>query len=375
MNSKGVSTTSSTSVDPEDWSTVLESVSPEHQFLSHHWYDVWSRAYAANDEGMQPVVYSASIKSEAEPRKKDNLFPCVLRNRMGIDVLSMAGYYYPFRTFLCHPDVRSTAIDQFASLVHNETNATLLLVGPLQVNDEISKPLQRSFQQLKWRVSDVSAGAQQVVNLPATVEGYRASLSRNLRKNHDRRKRSLEAMGQFDISYFNNCTAEVWDQAIERCAEVESNSWLAIDGDGKTRVHGRESFWKSYAAHEDGSRRLSVWVVSLDEKPIAYSLAIDSGACRYSISGQYDESYKKHGVGIIADMSMFEQAIESGKTVVNMGDGESDYKKRWGAEPSAELQSLYIFRPSVIGRLGYIAFRTLETLRHSRLFYRLNRYF
>jgi len=207
-------------------------------------------------------------------------------------------------------------------MVHADTKATIVHVGPLQVNDQINVPLQSAFDQQKWRIFEVSAGAQQVVNMPATVDDFRTSLSRNLRKNHDRRKRSLEAMGQFEITYYNDC-----------------------------------------------------WVVCLDAKPIAYSLAIDSGSCRYSISGQYDEEYKKHGVGIIADMSMFEQAIESGKTIVNMGDGDSDYKRRWGAEPSAELLSLYIFRPSIVGRLGHTALRTLDRLRHSKAFYRLNRYF
>ena len=74
-------------------------------------------------------------------------------------------------------------------------------------------------------------------------------------------------------------------------------------------------------------------------------------------------------------MSMFEQAVESGKRVVNMGDGESEYKRRWGARPSASLQSLYFFKPGAIGWLAASAFRTLERVRHSPVFYRLNRYF
>lgn len=377
MNSKAVSATA----DPQIWSKVLERVPPEHQFLSHHWYDVWNRTYAANDDEMHPIVYSstvtatASTSSTEQAFKKESLFPCVKRSRFGIQVLSMAGYYYPFRTFLCHPDVKEAAIDSFADTVHSQTNTTILLAGPLEAGDQINAPLQASFLNRKWRICEVDAGAQQVVNLPATVEVFRASLGRSLRKNHDKRKRALQAMGQFEISYFNNCTTEEWEQVIDRCATIEAQSWLATDDSGKTRVHGRESFWKSYAAHNDGSKRLSVWVVTLDSTPIAYSLAIDSGSCRYSISGQYDEAYKKHGVGIIADMSMFEQAVESGKRVVNMGDGESEYKRRWGARPSASLQSLYFFKPGAIGWLAASAFRTLERVRHSPVFYRLNRYF
>ncbi len=361
--------------DQQVWSTVLREVAPENQFLSYHWYDVWSRTYAANEAEMHPVVYSSTVTTEEQPSGKANLFPCVLRSRLGIQILSMAGYYYPFRTFLCQPDVKETAIDFFADTVHIDTSATIFHVGPLQASDQINLPLQASFRRKNWKIIDLSAGAQQVVNLPDTVEAFRASLSRNLRKSHDRRRRALETMGEFDISYYNNCTAAEWEQVIDSCAEIEARSWLATDSNGKTRVYGSETFWKNYADHPDGSKRLSVWVVTLNSKPIAYSLAIDAGSLRYSISGQYDEAYKKHGVGIIADMSMFEQAVESGKRVVNMGDGESDYKRRWGAQPGDELQSLYFFRPGLRGWLVGMAFSTLEQIRHSSLFYRLNRFF
>lgn len=375
MNSTHVTTQAATSIDPDTWNEVLQTLSPEQQFLSHHWYDVWSRTYAANDDEMQPVVYSSPVTTDDPPKEKDNLFPCVIRSRSGIKVLSMAGYYYPFRTFLCHPDAKEAAIDQFAEQVHKSSGATILHVGPLQVNDQINGTLQATFRKKHWLAYEVSAGAQQVVNLPATLEEFRSALSRSLRKNHDRRKRSLESMGAFDITHYNNCSTEVWNDVIDRCADVEAKSWLATDGDGKTRVYGREDFWKNYAAHKDGSKRLSIWLATLDGKPLSYSLAVDSGACRYSISGQYDEEYKKHGVGIIADMSMFAQAIEAGMKEVNMGDGESDYKRRWGVVPGVELKAVYFFKPGIIGWLGYAAFRTLDKMRSSPLFHKLNRYF
>ena len=371
MNNSGLDSTLENSIDSEVWQDLLEVTSADQQFLSHHWYDVWSRTYAANDGDFTPVTFTSANGDQSH--SKDSIFPCVVRSRGGIQVLSMAGYYYPFRTFLCHPDVRDTATERFMEAVHDDSSAAIVLLGPLQTDDDVSAPLVSSFQRKNWKICEVSAGAQQLVKLPGTVEEFRASLSRSLRKNHDRRKRSLESIGQFDISYYNSCSSELWDQAIDQCAQVESRCWLADDG--KTRVYGQEEFWKGYAAREDGSRRLSVWVVSLDSKPIAYSLAVDSGASRYSISGQYDEAYKKHGVGIIAVMRMFEQGIETGKTVVNMGDGESEYKRRWGAQHGTELQSFYTFRPNIIVRLAHRGSLTVNWLRQNSVIHRLTRLF
>ena len=96
MNSKAVSA----EADPQAWSKVLERVPPEHQFLSHHWYDVWNRTYAANDDEMHPIVYSSVVTSTStatntatststeQAFEKENLFPCVKRSRFGIQAVS-----------------------------------------------------------------------------------------------------------------------------------------------------------------------------------------------------------------------------------------------------------------------------------------------
>ena len=230
MNSIDVVSVPGNSVDPEAWDEVLQAVSPEHRFLSHHWYDTWSRTYAANDEDMQPVVYSSTVATD-DVAARASLFPCVLRHRAGIQVLSMAGYYYPFRTFLCPPDVKDAAINGFVDAIHDESKVAVVLVGPLQTDDPVCDALQNAFRRRRWRLCGVDAGAQQVVQLPDSVEAFRASLSRNLRKNHDRRLRSLESAGEFEISYYNDCSADRWAHAISASAEVESRSWLALDDD------------------------------------------------------------------------------------------------------------------------------------------------
>jgi len=289
-------------------------------------------------------------------------------------ILSMAGYYYPFRTFLCHPDTIDSAINNFVEMVHGETKAVVVQLGRLQASDDVCEPLEVSFKRKKWKVVKVQASTQQFVALPSSVDTFRSSLSRNLRKNHDRRKRNLEAMDGFEIGYYNNCTQSEWEKAIDQCSIVESRCWLSAEGQ-TTRVYEREQFWKSYASKEDGSNHLSIWTLLLDSKPIAYTLSIDSGNCRYSISGQYDEEYKKYGVGVIVDMLMFENAIDSGLAVVNMGEDEYEYKRRWGAQPGSALQTFYMFRPSVIGLSVYAVFLTLDRLRKIALFSWLNRFF
>ena len=356
--------------DRERWESIIRAVSPEYRFLDQHWYSVWGRDYAANNAQLLAVTYSENDN----PLVSKGIFPVVVRRLHGISVLSMAGYYYPFRSFICNPEYKDHAAIKFVDTVKNDSSAQIVQLGRLQATDVVCDALDTAFRDRKWKVCKIRAGNQQIVKLPASVPEFRAGLSRNLRKNHDRRKRQLEAKSGFEIAYYTGCDKATWERVINQCAEVESRSWLNIEGQN-TRVYESEAFWKSYSADQNGSNRLAVCVLTMDAKPIAYSLAIDSGKCRYSISGQYDVDYKKLGVGIIADMVMFEQAIESGLEVVNMGEGEWDYKSRWGAEPGPALQSYYMFRPGLIGFGLYSMFVTVNHLRKSSLFSWLNKFF
>jgi len=375
MNTRGAIKVLRDSVESNDWQQILHAIPPEYQFLSNHWYNVWSSHYASNDSEISTAVFSAAnSETDNSFRRWEGIFPFITRVRHGIKILSMAGYYYPFRTFPCHPEGKDAAIRNFVDLVHNDTGTHIVQLGRLQSSDNICDPLQTSFTDKKWKVFKVPAGAQQIVKLPPSIEEFRSTLSRNLKKNHDRRKRNLEAMDGFEIAHYNNCSTADRNHAINQCADVESRCWLAAEGQN-TRIYGREQFWKAYASNEDGSNRLLIWILRLDSKPIAYSLALDSGNCRYSISGQYDMEYKKLGVGVIADMLMFQQAIESRINVVNMGEGEFDYKQRWGATPGSTLQSYYIFRPGIVGLSIYATFRTVNHLRKTRAFSWLNRFF
>jgi len=342
MNTRGAIKVLRDSVESNDWQQILHAIPPEYQFLSNHWYNVWSTVFSA-----------ANSETDNSFRRWEGIFPFITRVRHGIKILSMAGYYYPFRTFPCHPEGKDAAIRNFVDLVHNDTGTHIVQLGRLQSPDNICDPLQTSFTDKKWKVFKVPAGAQQIVKLPP---------------------RNLEAMDGFEIAHYNNCSTADWNHAINQCADVESRCWLAAEGQN-TRIYGREQFWKAYASNEDGSNRLLIWILRLDSKPIAYSLALDSGNCRYSISGQYDMEYKKLGVGVIADMLMFQQAIESRINVVNMGEGEFDYKQRWGATPGSTLQSYYIFRPGIVGLSIYATFRTVNHLRKTRAFSWLNRFF
>ena len=336
------------------WDNILSQLSPEIQFLNSNWYSSWGENYLPKQEPNSSLKY---ISIENNEQILHAICPCVSISRFGIKMLSTAGYYYPFRSFLFLSESVIDSSRSFVDAVHNLSKASIVRIGPAVVSDVNNQKLKDSFLNSKWKCHEINRGVEQVVNLPRSVEDFEKSLSKNLRKNLIRRTKRLSKLGQVKVALFKNCSSKEWARVIDQCADIESRSWVVDAADGKTRIYQKESFWKEYLTCKDACKRVAVWQVMLDEKPIAYSFAIDSGNCRYSISGQYDKEFRDYGVGIMVDKPMFEDAIESGMKIVNMGDGEAKYKDQWGVEAGSQLKDYVYFRPSVLGWIAYIGIR------------------
>ena len=59
---------------------------------------------------------------------------------------------------------------------------------------------------------------------------------------------------------------------------------------------------------------------------------------------------------------MLQDAIHMGIETVNLGDGDAEYKDRWGAKPGSQLIDYIYFRPSLIGRLLYSILKASEII-------------
>ncbi len=134
------------------------------------------------------------------------------------------------------------------------------------------------------------------------------------------------------------------------------------DTNGKLRIKGKEAFWKKYLENNNAQKHVNIWLVKLNSYPISYTFAIDSGLCRYSISCHYNAQFKKYEVGLLADYEMLQDSIHMGIKTVNFGDGDAEYKDRWGAKSGSQLVDYIYFRPNMLGYLFHSVLKVRETI-------------
>jgi hypothetical protein len=343
-----------------DLQHLASQVAPEFEFMSQGWYPSWGSKYLPSEHSNSHIKY---ISITDINKKLQGIYPCVVIPKFGFKILSAAGFYYPFRTILHSSELTTDCANAIVETINYQIKENIIRIGPANIDEPINQIIKRKFKDLGWMCNEINHGAQKIITLPSHVDEFKQSLGKSLRKNLKRRLKQLQGLGEVTIEKFNSCSSEEWTMLVDDCSDIESQSWLFSDAKGKMGIKGKESFWKEYLKGKDAQRRVNIWLVKLNGHPISFTLAIDSGLCRYSISGQYNAQFKKYGVGLLADYEMLQDSIYMGIKIVNLGDGDAEYKARWGAKHGSQLADYIYFRPNIFGRLLYSVLKVSEIVR------------
>jgi|GEM_PF-3113105 len=332
-------------------------VSGELKFLNLDWYAAWGERYVALNHSNTPVSF---ISLESVTGTILGACPYVLKSYPGCKILSLAGYYYPFRSIIIDKDAVPESVKALVKTLHKSKLANVVRLGPLEQEAEITQNIEKAFKEQKWLCHKVIHGQQHAVALPNSFEEYTSQLSKKMLGNMRREKNKLRKLGDVRDVKYSGLSAEEWAPVIDACAQVEKNSWVNKADNGKSVMHNEEMFWKRLLQDADTSARTTILITYLDDKPISYNVALDSGEWRYGLSAHFDEEYKKLGVGGATHMLVIEDAIAKGIKKLNMGYGFASYKQRWNAEPTSDLIEYFYFRPNILGGLLYLASQVKE---------------
>ena len=343
--------------------TAEIAVPDELIFLNLDWFVAWGERYVAMNQSNTPV---SAVSLESATGKLLGACPYVLESYFGFKVFSLAGYYYPFRSIIIDKFSIAEGTKALVKTLHQSKLTNVVRLGPLEQSAEITKNIQQAFAQQKWFCHKVEHGQQHAVTLPDSFEQYTSQLSKKMVGNMRREKNKLRKLGEVRDVKYTGLSAEEWAPVIDDCACVERNSWVNKADNGKSVMHNEEMFWKRLLQNKETSDRTTILITYLDDKPISYNVALDSGEWRYGLSSHFDDEYKKLGVGGATHMLVIEDAIEKGIKKLNMGYGFASYKQRWNAEPTSELVDYFYFRPNLIGAMLYLGSRLKEFIDDQR---------
>lgn len=344
----GFSTSELTDFDRNGTAMVLPSTDEPLSFYDDQWLHAWAHAFLP-DRGWTRPLTAYSVESNDATL---GFIALAHQTVSGLRMQSLAGYYWPFRTLAVRDDddSRKAFAASLASHFSRRPPATVLRFGPVSSGDKALDELLRSLMKSGWTALRHDGGQAFVLDLPEDVAALEKSISHSLLKNTRYCRRRMEKQFgslSFDRHVIGVDSAEVLDVV----GSIEAASWLSKKGgDLKFVGESNRRFWTSLGSAPGRSVRAVIWVLQCDGTPIAFSAHVETTETVYVIANSYDERWHAHSPGSVLSLELLGDACRRGKKRVDWGQGDSGYKSRWGATPSACLFDVMLFRPGVRGR-------------------------
>lgn len=108
---------------------------------------------------------------------------------------------------------------------------------------------------------------------------------------------------------------------------------------------------------------LNIWLLSLNEKPIAFEYHIRHKNTIHGLIADYDEDYRELSPGSILDFNIMQHIFNNEKCEYDLGSGNSFYKMNW-TEKAKRYQSHYFYNNTFNGKsLIFIEKRIVPVLK------------
>ncbi|PKP95266.1 MAG: hypothetical protein CVT76_08535 [Alphaproteobacteria bacterium HGW-Alphaproteobacteria-15] len=201
-----------------------------------------------------------------------------------------------------------------------------------------------------WTILSRPSGSSWVVDLNrARATGWpRASTKKRLR----RIERRLGTLGEVTWQYVRG---RGWDDGVlADLAAVEAASWVATDTNGsgaKFLTTAQRGVWQDMLNDPLLAAMLCATILRVDGRAVAFSFDCDDGPVRYGIAGSYMTELGRYEIGKLANYRSMEDAMAAGQRRVDLGMGDSGYKREMGAAEAYHLADLLFVRSRIAARL------------------------
>jgi CelD/BcsL family acetyltransferase involved in cellulose biosynthesis len=196
------------------------------------------------------------------------------------------------------------------------------------------------------------------VRLDGDLASFRAGLSRNFRRQLDRRRRRLEELGELSFE-FTDGGADGLDALLDAGFELEGSGWKVAEGAAIVSDPRRVRFYRRVAEWARERGWLTLAFARLDGRPIAFDFCLEQGGRVYVLKGGYDPDYGKFGVSFLLIEETIARAFAAGRTSYELLGDADDYKLQL-TDAVRERAHLQLFGRGPAGYMRYVGYRRVR---------------
>jgi hypothetical protein len=314
---------------------VARTASPDRGFLRGSWY-----AGAAGDDASTLIA----TRGDGSPVVA---VPTMSLSMPLLGARTVPGSYWPFRSIpvdACATEDELATV--FADPVTCGALAPVWRMGPLYRNDPVTRAIKNALARAGWTVLIRPMGHSFVMDLSG--QGWPRKSTRRRLSNYERQ------LAQHGPVTFHTITGTEWDDAsLDTLSGIEANSWIAdTDQTGaKFLTPEQRGLWQSVLADPQIADALSATILHVGTTPVAFSFDLRAGDLQYTIASSYHRDFAAYRPGKIVTYRQLAWAAANGVKTVDLGAGDSGYKREMGAVAGSEIIDLLIVRNRQIARL------------------------
>lgn len=196
------------------------------------------------------------------------------------------------------------------------------------------------------------SGENPWVDLSQGWDAFYASRSRSLKKKNNLIANRMRKAGQIAIDWVRPERGHSTDHAavLQTVIELSAKSWKQDTGNSLDQA-GPNAFIQRLSQRAAAQGWLSIWLLKLDDKPLAMEYQLIDERHVYALRADFDSACPPDlSPGSYLNMQLLEQHFQTDLAEYRMGPGDNPYKYRW-ADNAHTLYRLAGYSPTLKGRL------------------------
>lgn len=350
-----------------EWNVLAARSRCPSIFLRHEWFDAawqWRRS--------DSTLRILRVRNGAETVA---LCPFVLRplRRYGMRLHALEFLTVPDTQscdILVAPEYQAAVVDAVARRLYEMRRQwDVISLDYLPGGSASAAMLEMAAERYKLPHEATVAHENFFIDLKTTWQAFYATRSRRLKKANNLNANHLRrVVGRIDVEWcgrreLDGATA---DAMLQNIIDVSARSWkrktgLSLDNPGP------RAFIESIVRHARANGWLSLWMLSLDGKPVATEFQLVHAGQVHALRADYDEAFKELSPGSYLNWKLIEALFGEGMDRYWLGPGANAYKRHW-TEAREPLRKITLYGTSMRARA--LALLELRLRKYARRFAR-----
>ncbi|UFS69130.1 GNAT family N-acetyltransferase [Geomonas sp. RF6] len=303
-------------------------------FMSHPWYRCWW-AHFGGGGALQVLVVRKSGETVG-------IFP-LMRHRAFLHGVPVRALSFLENGNSLHneplvlPECREKVLGEVLGYLYRRRDMwDVLQLKNIPEESENCASLLRLLLEDRRKFQSRPSFASPYINVSGTWETFLSSRSARARKTLRNIENTICRHGRHEIVQVT--TWEAYRDVRAEIEDVARSSWTDRVGDSLAQP-GNAAFFADLACVAAARQALSLWILKLEGRTVAFEFHLRSGATDHALRASYHEEYAHLSPGAFLEMQILKKFFEvpAGIRRIDFGGSFDRYKRRWSDSARAHV--------------------------------------